>query len=129
MILKNEIFLKIWIISDRVLQVTGEENSFQCSHHLFWPVELFCVFQPVILESICRLYFGLLVDFMSYQYSGSLYFVNLYISIILSENMFKNIFLNRISIYLRGKKKGTQNTSLEVKGLMEQLVYTVYEVF
>ena len=75
MILKNEIFLKIWIISDRVLQVTGEENSFQCSHHLFWPVELFCVFQPVILESICRLYFGLLVDFMSYQYSGSLYFV------------------------------------------------------
>ena len=112
MILKNEIFLKIWIISDRVLQVTGEENSLQCSHHLFWPVELFCVFQPVILESICRLYFGLLVDFMSYQYSGSLYFVNLC-----------------ISIYLRGKKKGTQNTSLEVKGLMEQLVYTVYEVF
>ena len=88
-------------------------------------MELFCVFQSVILESICRLYFCLLVDFMSYQYSGSLYFV----SIILSENMLKNIFLDRISIYLRGKKKGTQNTSLEVKGLIEQLVCTIYEIF
>ena len=52
-------------------------------------------------RAYCRLYFCLLVDFMSYQYSGSLYFVNLYLSIILSENMFKNVFLNRISIYLR----------------------------